>query len=438
MLLKIGRPHEAGNDQSSLAEKMGNLEIDNLRPHSKTENIDVFLKKISKAEYKESFENFKSDYIGDLEKNTANSHDEMREGGNYDDYSQEELKEIWENDPQYVNEKVYRPLPGTSQESIERQKLDPEDVMDKNSLYIKDGLHGDYDKKGLINWKHDSIPGTEVDLKIPEGTLLKRYGPDGGHYLTDIDTKFEDLNLPSDRFKVDNYMVIKPLPTVKSTIADQPFTMRYKDSPRASQYKTEMSVAQLVEKGYLKKMDEGASVKIGHFNEGEKQKDVHETSKENGEKHVDKKISIGEAFKNRFQKNEGEEQKPGVFDKLKSLFHKEDVAARKEAEQSQKSENPEKSTREKFLDSIKVNKNGEYVEKKENKTDNNNDANPEENNQTNETRNDSDKTNDFRENLKVNVDPRAHLNVKETPQREPGGRVPGPANSHYFDDEAER
>ena len=45
----------------------------------------------------------------------------MRDGGKYDSYTKEDFEEIWENDPQYVNEKVYRPLPGTSPESIERQ-----------------------------------------------------------------------------------------------------------------------------------------------------------------------------------------------------------------------------------------------------------------------------------------------------------------------------
>ncbi len=47
-----------------------------------------------------------------------------------------------------------------------------------------EGLHGD-----LINWKVDSVPGTEVGVKIPEGTLLKRYGSNEGQYFADVDTK---------------------------------------------------------------------------------------------------------------------------------------------------------------------------------------------------------------------------------------------------------
>ena len=446
MSIKIGRLHETSNDQPSLAEKMGNREIENLHPNSKTENIDVFLKKIFKGESKEAFETSRSDYLDALEGNTARSQEEMHEAGNYDDYSQEELEEIWENDPQYVNEKVYRPLPGTKPENIEMQKSNPEDVMDTDSLYMTDGLHGDHGKKGLINWKIDSVPGTEVEVEIPPGTLLKRYGLDGGHYLTDIETKFENLNLPSDRFKANNYMVMKPLGAVKSTIADQPFTMRQPGSPKASQYKTEMSVAELVEKGFLKKLQDGDNMKIGHFNEGTEQKrsDVHEDSGERGEKHLDKKPSLSEVIKNSFLKKEGSEnhdqdgehKKIGFSDKLKSLFAKEKLDGREA--QNVENEKPEKSDREKFVDSLKVDKKGEYVESRQDKSDNKNDANDDDNDQMNESRNESSKTNDFRESLKVDVDPRAHLNVKDAPQREPGGRVPGPAKSHYFGEDAER
>lgn len=167
MTPKIGRSLETGNDQPSLAEKMGNREIENLRPNSKSENIDIFLKNVFKTDNRESFETFKNDYINDLDYNTAHSQKETYESGNYAEYSQEELEEIWDNDPQYVNEKVYRPLPGTSQESIERQNYNPEEIIDNDSLYMTDGLHGDYDKKGLINWQADSVEGTEVEIKIP-------------------------------------------------------------------------------------------------------------------------------------------------------------------------------------------------------------------------------------------------------------------------------
>ena len=444
---KIGRIHESGNDQTSLADRMGNREIESLYPNSKTENIDLFLKKIFKGESKEVFDTSRNDYLNALEGNTARSQEEMHEAGNYDDYSQEELEYIWENDPQYVNEKVYRPLPGTNPENIEIQSSNSEDVMDTDSLYMTDGLHGDHNKKGLINWKIDSVPGTEVEVEIPPGTLLKRYGLDWGHYLTDIETKFENLNLPSDRFKATNYIVMKPLGAVKSTIADQPFSMRQPDSPKASQYKTEMSVAELIAKGFLKKLDDGGDkVKIGHCsNEGAEQKrgDIHENSCERAERHLDRKSLIGDLIKNSFLKREGSErqdqggeQKMGIADKLKALFAKEKDDTRED--QNIESEKPEKSDHEKFVDSLKVDNNGEYVENRENKSDKKNDDNPDDNDQMNESRNESGKTNDFRDSLKVKVDPHAHLTIKDTSQREPGGRVPGPSNNRYFDNEAER
>lgn len=240
-------------------------------------------------------------------------------------------------------------------------------------------------------------------------------------------------------------MVIKPLSAVKSTIEDQPFTLRQKDSPKATQYKTEMNVAELIENGYLKKIDDGDNVKIGHFNEGAetKRNDVKEGCTDRGDKHIDDKPSIIDTLKNKFQKKEAiegndqaHEQKIGFGDKLKSLFSKE--RANDAEEKNVENEKPYKNDREKFMDSFKVDKNGEYVESREKKNDSNTDANPEDNDQMNESRNESSKTNDFRESLKVEVDPYAHLNVKDAPQREPGGRVRGPESNHHLDDDVER
>lgn len=423
---KIGHLNEIDDDHTSLAEKMGSKEIDNLRPNHKTENVGEFIKKVCNGGNKET-----DGDIGYLESNTAILPNEMRDGGKYDSYTKEDFEEIWENDPQYVNEKVYRPLPGTSPESIERQKHNPEEVLGNDSRYLMEGLHGD-----LINWKVDSVPGTEVGVKIPEGTLLKRYGSNEGQYFADVDTKFEALNLPSDRFKASNYLVVKPLPAIKSEIADQPFTMRKPGSPRAVQYKTELSVARLVDEGYLKKLEDGDNVKLGHFNEGIEKKDVHETSREGGEKHLDKKTSLADIIKNGFSKKEsgenhdkGGEQKMGLGDKLKVLFDKEKTT--EVGKESEKPEKGEKSTREKFLESIKIDKNGDYVNKRENKN-----ANSEGDNQANESLHERLKTNEFRESLKVKVDPNAHLNVKDTFKRDPGGFIRGPKT--IFHEERER
>lgn len=426
MSFRIGHLNEGNDDKTSLAGKAGEREIDNLRPNHEIGNIGAFLKKAFNRENKKT-----DGDISYLESSTARSPDHMRDGGDYDNYTKEELEEIWENDPQYVNEKVYRPLPGTSQENIEKQKRDPDEVLDKDSKYLAEGLHTD-----LINWKPDSVSGTEVDVTVAKGTLFKRYGSEGGYYFADIDTKFEALNLPSDRFKPSYYMVLKPLPAEKSDIADQPFTIRQPDTPIASQYKTEINVAQLVEKGYLKKLKEEDMVKIGHFNEGAEKKDVHEASKEGGEKHLDKKMSLADIIKNGFAKKEsgenhdkGEKHEMGLGDKLKALFDKEKT--HESGKENEKPEKTEKSAREKFLDDIKVDKNGEYVNKRENKNDN-----PDNNDQTSESTQDRSRTNEFRESLKVKVDPNAYLNVKDTFKRQPGGRVREPGDR--FHEERER
>ena len=102
---KIGHLNEIDDDHTSLAEKMGSKEIDNLRPNHKTENVGEFIKKVCNGGNKET-----DGDIGYLESNTAILPNEMRDGGKYDSYTKEDFEEIWENDPQYVNEKVCRVL----------------------------------------------------------------------------------------------------------------------------------------------------------------------------------------------------------------------------------------------------------------------------------------------------------------------------------------
>ena len=119
----------------------------------------------------------------------------------------------------------------------------------------------------------------------------------------------------------------------------------------------------------------------------------------------------------------------GLGDKLKVLFDKEKTT--EVGKESEKPEKGEKSTREKFLESIKTDKNGDYVNKRENKN-----ANSEGDNQANESLHERLKTNEFRESLKVKVDPNAHLNVKDTFKRDPGGFIRGPKT--IFHEERER
>ena len=159
-------------------------------------------------------------------------------------YSMEELQDIWNNDPGYVNERAMKRL---------------DDPSMKDSGYLKTGLHS----QGLLNYGKDAVDDTEKDTLLSEGKVLERWGSEGGSYLTEPGTDFKDLhlNVSEDKLERNSYEVVRPFWVTESRIADQPFDEKGDDDSDenkepAVQYHAHICVEDLIELGFLKKKEE--------------------------------------------------------------------------------------------------------------------------------------------------------------------------------------
>ena len=180
------------------------------------------------------------DEIADLDENTDEFPEESDEVER--DYSSEELQDIWDNDPGYVNERAMK-------------KLD--DPSMKDSGYLKTGLHS----RRLLNYGKDALDDTEQDTLISEGKLLERWGSEAGTYLTEPGTDFRDLHLDvtEDKLERNSYEVVKPFWVTESRIAPQPFDEKddtEKKREPAVQYHARICVEDLIEMGFLKKKED--------------------------------------------------------------------------------------------------------------------------------------------------------------------------------------
>lgn len=163
---------------------------------------------------------------------------------NYDsdqgELTDEELKQILESDPGYVNDKVL--------------DYENEEHTDSNT-YQETGSH-----TGAIHWgDYAAKEGREYDL-LPEGTVLSRWGDENGTFLSDVDTPYDSLELPVVQEKNDQkfYEVKKPFPVEISRIAVQPWNQKEceaKEESLAIQYKAPVPVGELLRQGYLKELN---------------------------------------------------------------------------------------------------------------------------------------------------------------------------------------
>lgn len=143
----------------------------------------------------------------------------------------EDVQQIMEGDPGYVNDRV----------------LDYE-----SDIYQKTGLH-------VIHWGHYAAKeGIEYKM-LPAGTVLSRWGDECGTFLSDIDTSYDQLELPvvQDKNERTLYEVVKPFPVEISRIALQPWNQKggSTDGSSALQYKAPVPVKELLQEGYLTKQD---------------------------------------------------------------------------------------------------------------------------------------------------------------------------------------
>lgn len=159
------------------------------------------------------------------------------------DFSKEELQQIMEDDPGYVNGKVL--------------DYDNEENSEKNT-YKETGLH-----TGAIRWGDYATKESIEYITLDVGMRLGRYGNTDGTFLSDINAEFTSLELPlvKEKYSYDIYEVIKPFPAERSKVAKQPWndtlTKGKNDitDERTIQYKMPIPVSELVKGGYLKTLE---------------------------------------------------------------------------------------------------------------------------------------------------------------------------------------
>ena len=179
--------------------------------------------------------------LEDLDENTGELPEETEDVER--SYSEEELQDIWNNDPGYVNERAMKRL---------------DDPSVKNSDYLKTGLHS----AGLLNYGKDAVENTEKETLLSEGKVLERWGSEEGRYLTEPGTDFQDLhlNVSEDKLERQSYEVVKPFWVVESKAAPQPFDEKREEQDEerkaAVQYRSQICVEDLIEMGFLKKKEE--------------------------------------------------------------------------------------------------------------------------------------------------------------------------------------
>lgn len=154
-------------------------------------------------------------------------------------HTREELMQLYENDPGYVNEKV----------------LDYENVLEKDSnTYKETGLH-----TGAIRWgDYATKEGVEY-ATLETGKILSRWGDEEGSFTSDVNVDYESLELPisKDKNVQSLYQVLKQFPVEISKVARQPWNEAVESGKEEEtiQYRTPIPISDLVEKGYLKKLE---------------------------------------------------------------------------------------------------------------------------------------------------------------------------------------
>lgn len=156
----------------------------------------------------------------------------------YQNFSKEELQQLEENDPGYVNEKV----------------LDYDNTLEKESnTYQMTGLH-----TGAIRWG-DYATKEGVDyITLDVGKIVSRWGEETGTFLSDVGVNYDSLELPiiKEKNKQTLYEVLKSFPVEISKIAKQPWNegSNGEEAEPVIQYRTAIPICALLREGYLKQV----------------------------------------------------------------------------------------------------------------------------------------------------------------------------------------
>mgnify|MGYP000437047757 CR=1 FL=1 len=220
----------------------------------------------------EMIDNIYKNYLDYLEQNT--SYDGKTVETNIMEYTDEEIRDIAENDRGYINERAMKTLP-----AFELNNSTDASVVATNGTYLEFGF-----QRGLDNWKPDKVPGTEKIIEIEKGKVFDRYGNENGSYMTDAGTEFKDLHMivSEDKVEAHTYEVVKSFKANSSIIASQDFDdYKPEDYNKARQYIAldekgkSLTIKDLLEQGYIREVkggensvnDAGENVKDVKYND---------------------------------------------------------------------------------------------------------------------------------------------------------------------------
>lgn len=190
------------------------------------------------------------DEIDYLDQNTADS-SESSSTVSIADYTDEELKELYDDFAGYTNGDVRYENDGNN---IEDATL-PREYSDE---YKQTGLH-------RVSWSKDSLDGSEQEVILPVGTRIIQYAHEGtsGRYFASEGTDYSDLQLADSQDKrvLSTYEVVKELPITESIIAKQYFS-NFEGSGTTRQFKSEMTADELIKQGALIKVEKNPGEKL--------------------------------------------------------------------------------------------------------------------------------------------------------------------------------
>lgn len=219
--------------------------FDDLTPEQ-NEKLDNLL--ISDEELKELDRSTRPDIENDDDKYTNG------------DYSEEELKQLYDDFAGYKNDDVryeYAKPTSESNGNVSIKGEDYKDIIDKNGdikeygeLYKQTGLH-------RVTWSDDA-KGKKEKIIIPAGTVLQQYShkDSSGTYFEPQGTEYRDLQLADSEDKriLSTYEVVEDFEVLKSEIAMQYFNANSPESfDNAIQYQSSVAADELVKAGILKK-----------------------------------------------------------------------------------------------------------------------------------------------------------------------------------------
>ncbi len=272
---------DLSDDSEKIIEKTNNeknFELDGTH-YSVGSLNDEFKAYFSKnAEGRAMAESMVDKFIQDLDENTS----DIPDVENYSvdrDYTDEELQQLYDEDPGYANDEVIY-FYGRTEEVRDRIKISQpkyEEVVSSDAVTDENGEikteksyaeYGDlYKHTGLhrVSWGEDAVPDTiEDEMILPSGTVLERWSEpgieDNGSYFTDPGADFKDLQMAvsEDKREKHIYEVVKPIKVDISTIKEQPFDEREpgKEYKEVKQYKSSLGLADLLDLGILREVED--------------------------------------------------------------------------------------------------------------------------------------------------------------------------------------